>query len=395
MNWLTKLMDRSFRTLGYEKAWNPAPLSGLALGADAPKMPDPSSRNYYPYLRAYADRGWVYACVSMIAQTLSGAGFILKDGRGRQVEKHPALDLLYKPNPLMSGRDLLQWIAGSLELTGNAFLLKDARAGQRPTELFPLMAHLVEILPGDDAARPVRGYKYRAGGRTAVYQPEDVVHIKYFNPFDVFYGLPPLAAARHCADTLSAAERYNRSFFDNSANVSGVLTADGRLDDATRARIMHAWQDCHRGESNAHKVALLEGGLKWQATGMSQRDMDFISGIKLNREAVLAVFHVPPALVGVYDHAPQFNTKEQQRIFWQGAIIPKLTLVLDALSNLLLPDFGDKDLWLEPDLSQVSALLEDEEGRSRAAKNYFDMGFPREAVAQALGLPFPAKGGKQ
>ena len=394
MNWLTQIVDRSFRSMGYQKACA-VPQSGLALGSDSPRMPDPSSRNYYPYLRAYADKGWVYACVSAIAQAMSGAGFLLKDGRGRPVKKHPVLDLLYRPNPLMSGRDLFQWIAGSLELTGNAFLLKDARAGARPTELFPLMAHLVEILPGESAERPIRGYKYRAGGKTAVYQPEDVVHIKYFNPFDMFYGLPPLAAARNAADTLSAAERYNRAFFDNSANVSGVLTADTRLDDAARSRIMRAWLDCHRGEGNAHKVALLEGGLKWQATGMSQRDMDFISGIKLNRETVLAVFHVPPALVGVYDHAPQFNTKEQQRIFWQTTLTPKLTLVLDALSNSLLPDFGEPELWLEPDLSLVSALHEDEEGRSRAAKNYFDMGFSRDEVTDALGLPFPRKGGNQ
>ncbi|MCX5783108.1 MAG: phage portal protein, partial [Elusimicrobia bacterium] len=333
----------------------------LELGADSSRLPDPSARNYYPYSRSYADKPWVYACVSVITDAISDLNIALKNERGEVIKDHALLKLFYKPNSFMSGKNLMRWIAGSLELTGNAYLLKDARRSGAPSELFPLVSHFVEVMPGKSAQKPVEGYKYRAGGKTAIYQAQDVVHIKYFNPFDFYYGLSPLSAARYAADTLSAAETYNRAFFDNSAMISGVLSTDQRLDASSRSRIMSAWQDRHRGEAKAHKVALLEGGLKWQAIGMSQKDMDFVAGMKLNRETVLAVFHVPPALVGVYDHAPQFNTKEQQRIFYSTCVLPKTSLILDAFNEFLAGEFDPSGkIYFEADISAISALREDE-----------------------------------
>ncbi|WP_424244713.1 HK97 family phage portal protein [Elusimicrobium posterum] len=354
------------------------------------RLPDPSGHNYAPYVEAYADKPWIYACVSIISETMSSMDFLLKNSEGEILNSHPALNLLYKPNPFMTGRALRQWICASLELTGNAYVLKDAPAADgSPRELFPLLSHLVEIVPGKSAAEPVQGYKYRVGGKTAYYRAKDVIHFKYFNPFDFFYGLSPLAAARSAADAIDSAQAYNRAFFENSATISGILSTESKLDDSSRTRIVKAWTDKYNGAQKAHKVALLEGGLKWQAIGMSQRDMDFISGVKMNRETILSIFHVPPALAGVYDHAPQFNTKEQQRIFYQTCILPKASLIWETFTEFLMPDFDKTcQLYLTADTSSVSVLKEDESERAAAAKIYHEIGFSKEEITAALGLPF-------
>ncbi len=362
----------------------------MELASDSGKLPNPSTHNYAPYVEAYGDKAWVYACVSTISETVATADFVLKNEKGELIQKHPALDLMYKPNKFMTGRQLRQWIIASLELTGNAYILKDAHTKDgRPKELFPLLSHLVEIIPGEDSSNPVEGYKYRVGSNTAYYKAEDVIHFKYFNPFDFFYGLSPLAAARAAADTLESAEQYNRSFFDNSATISGVLFTDNKLDDVSRKRIVKAWQEKYQGSSKAHKVALLEGGLKWQSIGVSQKDMDFISSMKLSRETVLAIFHVPPALVGIFDHAPQFNTKEQQRIFWQTCILPKQNNMWETFTEFLLSEFDNYNtLYFDKDNSGVSSLKEDEVQRAQAAKIYSDIGFSRQEIVEGLSLPF-------
>ena len=362
---------------------------GAQLNSDV-KLPAPSARNYAPYVDAYGDKAWVYACVNIIAETAAAADFNLKNAAGEIVPKNPALDLLYRPNRFMSGRQLRQWIIASLELTGNAYILKDSQDGSgRPGELFPLLSQMTEIVPGKKSSSPVEGYKYRAGSQTAYYKADDVIHFKYFNPFDFFYGLSPLAAARHAVETLDKAESFNKAFFENSGTLSGILQTDAKLDDAARARIMKAWTDKYQSAAKAHKVALLEGGLKWQNTSLSQRDMDFISGMKLSRETILSIFHVPPALAGIYDHAPQFNTREQQRIFWQTCVHPKQTLMLETLTEFLLPHFDEtRTMYFDKDTSNISVLKEDEITRAQAAKIYFDMGFGRSEIAAALGLPF-------
>ncbi|MGN0023041.1 MAG: phage portal protein, partial [Elusimicrobiaceae bacterium] len=158
--------------------------------------------------------------------------------------------------------------------------------------------------------------------------------------------------------------------------------------------------DKYQGSAKAHKVALLEGGLKWQNISLSQRDMDFISGIKLNRETILSIFHVPPALVGLFDHAPQFNTKEQQRIFWQTCVHPKQTLILETFTEFLLPDFDkSRTLYFDKDASSVACLKEDLLELAQAAKIYAEIGYDKTQIAQALNLPFATErenaGGKK
>lgn len=357
------------------------------------RLPSASSHNYAPYVEAYGEKSWIYACVNVIAETVSSAEFNLKDEHGRIISAHPALDLMYRPNKIMSGRFLRQWITASLELTGNAYVLKDSiRPDGTPAELFPLLSQLVEVIPGKNSRNPVQGYKYRAGSQTAYYKPEEIIHFKYFNPFDFFYGLSPISAARRALETLDKAETFNRAFFDNSGTLSGILQTDGRLDEASRSRIMKAWSDKYQGAGKAHKVALLEGGLKWQNISLSQKDMDFISGIKLNRETILSIFHVPPALVGLFDHAPQFNTKEQQRIFWQTCVHPKQTLILETLTEFLLPDFdAGRTLYFDKDASSVSCLKEDMLELAQAAKIYHEMGYNKAEISQALNLPFGGK----
>ena len=379
----TKTEKKSAGTdIGLNMFMNLPPLSDNIL-------PSPSSHNYAPYTESYGDKAWVYACVNVIAETTSTADFVLKDGNGQIILRHPALDLLYRPNNFMSGRSLRQWIIASLELTGNAYILKDKLNSRgEPGELFPLLSQLVEIIPGKTPEEPIAGYKYRAGAKTAYYKASDIIHFKYFNPFDFFYGLSPLAAARKSIENLDKAETYNRAFFDNCGTLSGILYTEGKLDDQARTRLMNAWNSKYRSAAKAHQVALLEGGLKWQNTALSQKDMDFISSMQLSRETILAVFHVPPALVGVFEHSPQFTTKEQQRIFWQTCIHPKQTLMLETLTEFLLPHFDKtRTMYFDKDISNISALKEDELQRAQAAKIYYEMGFSKAEIATALGLP--------
>ncbi len=388
---IMNLLQKIFKTKKDTKSFLAPTI--VELTSQNTALPPPASHNYAPYIEAYADKAWVYSCVSIISQSVAAADFVLKDGTGEIISKHPALNLLYKPNPFMTGRQLREWIITSLELTGNAYVLKDSTTHDgAPRELFPLLSHLVEIVPSKNPSEPVQGYKYRAGSKTAYYAAKDVIHFKYFNPQDFYYGLSPLSAARESLDTLTSAETYNKSFFNNSAVLSGVLSTEGRLDEVSRQRLLKAWNDKYSSAQRAHKVAVLEGGLKWQNIGMSQKDMEFIEGVKMSRETVMSIFHVPPALVGVFDKSPQYSTKEQQRVFYQTCVLPKQTLILETLTEFLLADFDHtRQMYFDKDLSNISVLKEDETLRAQAAKIYHEMGFSKEEIAEALGLPFGSK----
>src|SRR4051812_7761183 len=84
-----------------QKSANPA-IFGFVAPSSMPKMGEKE------YLKAY--RGWVYACTNAIAQRISEIEVNLekknKDG-WKEVDSHPALDILHNVNDFMSYSDLM------------------------------------------------------------------------------------------------------------------------------------------------------------------------------------------------------------------------------------------------------------------------------------------------
>jgi SPP1 gp7 family putative phage head morphogenesis protein len=87
--------------------------------------------------------------------------------------------------------------------------------------------------------------------------------------------------------------------------------------------------------------------------------MEFVNTKKLTREDILGVFGVPPSMVGVFEYANYANTKEQQKIFWQNTMMPKLSK-MEAVINSFLVQPYDPNLICKFDYSGIEALHEDQ-----------------------------------
>lgn len=359
-----RIIDKILEVFGYQKAAGRMFRPDITAGFYG-FMGKPTPQNYQKYLQQYADAGWVYSCVNRIAT--KGAGVPLKLYRKRkdkgqvimdEVTEHPLLHLLETVNPYMSGYDLKEATLTYEELAGNAYWLLDMFVGGKPTEIYPLNPHRVQILPSKEEL--VAEYKYHVGGgQWLSLEKSTVLHFKYFNPTNDYYGISPLSAARIAVDTQTYADKYNRNFFINSAEPRGALISTGELSQPQRDRVVAGWQNMHRGVANAHKTALLEGDIKWEPIGIKQKDMEFIKSKKMTREDILGAFGVPPALVGIFEYANYANSKEQRQIFWKDTMIPKLLKMASVINSFLVQPY-DKDLICAFDLTGIEALQSDE-----------------------------------
>jgi len=358
-----RAIDRIMEAFGYTKA-SRLFRTDVTTGIYG-TMGKPTPQNYQKYMQQYADAAWVYSCVYRIATQAASVPLKLykkkkKDGQITmdEITDHPLLTLLETVNPFMSGCDLKEATLTYEELSGNAYWLLDMFIGGKPTEIYPLNPHKVKIVPS--AKEYVAGYKYSIGGGQAIdIEKEAILHFKYFNPADEYYGLSPLSAGRLAVDTQTSSDTYNRNFFINSAEPRGALVAAGELTEPQRNRIIAGWQAMHRGVANAHKTALFEGEVKWEPIGINQKDMEFISTKKMTREDIMAVFGVPPSLVGVFEYANYANTREQQKIFWLNTMMPKLTKVEAVINSFLVQPY-DPNLVCKFDYSGIEALQEDQ-----------------------------------
>ena len=90
-------------------------------------------------------------------------------------------------------------------------------------------------------------------------QKEEVMHIPGLG-FDGLVGYSPIALARNAVGMPMACEEYGASFFANGARPSGVREHPGVLKDP--AKVRDSWNAVYRGTGNAHKVAVLEEGVR-------------------------------------------------------------------------------------------------------------------------------------
>jgi HK97 family phage portal protein len=361
----TGLMDTIAGWLGYaptQKSVGQGLLSAFARNTGG--APRPTVHNMGKYLERYADQAWVFACINLIQA--KGAEVPLRVYRvtaeGLQHQPgHPLQKLLEQANPIQSGYDLREATHGYVELTGNSYWLLDAFVAGKPTEIYALNPAYIKIKT--DTKEFVTGYVYEVNGQVIeTFKASEILHFKTWNPLDEFYGMARIAAARDASDSMLFADVYNKTFFENSAESGGALTTDQPIEQDAGTRILQAWESNHKGPRKAHKIALLHSGLKFQPTTITHKDMEFSALKDKTREDILAVFRIPPVMLGIMDEG-NVSKKEQRKVFWQDSMIPRLRKIENVINEFLVKPWGT-DLVVMHDLSQIEDLQEDKKARA-------------------------------
>ena len=266
---------------------------------------------------------------------------------------------------LVQASGLMERAAAAQLLHGNAYVRLAVDGQDRPAELHLMRPERVSL--ACDADGWPSGYVYRAGGQTSRIAKRDplgrlqIAHLKALNPGDDQYGLGCLDAAVAAASVHNRASRWNKALLDNAARPSGALVyqpADGSsLSGEQFDRLRSELSEQFAGSANAGRPLLLDGGLKWQALGLSPADMDFVAVKEAAARDIALAFGVPPVLIGLPGDATYANAREAGRALYRQTILPMAEGMLRELSAML----GD---WMEPvriavDTDKISELSED------------------------------------
>jgi HK97 family phage portal protein len=321
-------------------------------------QPQWTPRNYAALAReGFAGNAIGYRCVRMIAEAASAIPLLLYQ-QNKELITHPLLQILQRPNPSQTQRDLIENIVSYLLVAGNSYI-EVSRLEGTPRELVVLRPDRVKVVAGSNGWP--EAYDYSVYGATARLHAENVLHLKLFNPLDDYYGQSPLEAAQRSIDTHNAASAWNKAMLDNAARPCGALVfaaSEGRLTNEQFTRIKTELEATYQGASNAGRPMILEGGLDWKEMGYSPQAMEFTETKNASAREVALAFGVPPMLLGIPGDNTFSNYAEANRTFWRQAVVPILGRVTEALTHFIGPDFGE-DLRLSFDLDQVEALAPD------------------------------------
>jgi len=308
-------------------------------------------------IAGYKSNATVYACVNLIAKSVGRISWYVIDRKGEEVDSHPALELLKKPNDRQSGGRMLEELVSYMLLSGNGYLLKTFGVNEkRPGALFVLRPDRVraELSREGEILAWIYGVEKR-------YKPEDVLQIKEFNPVNEVYGLGRVEVSARDVDILNAAKEWNLKLIQNDMRPSGVFNFEQELTEEQRERLREVLSEEYAGRANAGKFIITEGKGTWTQASVNPKDVDWLSGQKYMMRQICAVFGVPSELLGDSENKTYSNYKEARRALYEEAVLPIMDLLRDELDGWLMSGYED-GCQLLYDRDKIEALQE-EQGR--------------------------------
>ena len=291
----------------------------------------------------------VYACVRILAEAVASLPLHVyeyqDDGGKKLVHDHPLYYLLHdEPNLEMTSFVFRETLMSHLLIWGNAYAQIIRDGAGRVLGLYPLLPDKMDVQRDD------RGNIYYVYSRNSDENPmfkeygdirlkaEDVLHIPGLG-FDGLIGYSPIAMAKNAVGMTLACEEYGASFFANGANPGGVLEHPGVLKDPSKVR--ESWNSVYRGVNNAHKIAVLEEGMKYQQIGIPPEEAQFLETRKFQINEIARLYRIPPHMVGDLDKSSFSNIEQQSLEFVKYTLDPWVIRWEQSLQrSLLLP--GEK-----------------------------------------------------
>ena len=150
---------------GEQKRFAAAPLIQLHTVG----RPQWTPRNYAALAKeGFAGNAIGYRCVRMLAEAAGSVPLLVYEGE-KELTSHPLKQLLARPNPAQTGRELLENILSFLLVAGNSYTEVSTLDGT-PRELVALRPDRVKVVAGGNGWP--EAYEYAVGGSTARLSPE-------------------------------------------------------------------------------------------------------------------------------------------------------------------------------------------------------------------------------
>jgi HK97 family phage portal protein len=335
------------------------------LGANGAVWPE---RNYENFAReAYIKNVINFRCVKEISQSVCSVSWKLFEGDDKnktEVNTHPIIDLLKRPNPEDSFSFLISKAISYLPLSGNTYIESvGPSTGPNkgvPQELWVLRPDRMKVLV-EKSTGMIKGYQYEIGGRKTQWDVDlitgksPILHLKKFHPLNDTYGLADVEPTARDIDISNSASSWKKNMMDNEGRPGMVFGVDKDIGDQQFDKLVKYLNEKHSGAANAGKNLLVTGLNKAYPYAFKPKEMDFLkSDIEVSRKIAIGM-GVPPMIIGIPGESTFANFSEAVLFFWETTIWFYLRFIKGELNNWF---FGadNENLFLDFMLDDIPAL---------------------------------------
>jgi len=284
---------------------------------------------------------WSYSGIHRIAMASLAAELSVKRRAGEDTEdipNHPIEILVQSPNPDMS-REYL-WIHTIYSLYLKAaywFIYPDSRGNI--AELWPMPFSRVTPIP-NESPNPeslFAGflYKFKNGQQELMIPRDNVVYLRFPDPFDPYGAMSPLKALLNAVMLDVAQTSWNTNLFDaNKGLPASIISVPETLDNNQLEQVRRDLRD-----NVGQRMVTRAGLVTVQFMQETHQEIQFLEGLKFNQETIYKVLGVPISE----------ETQDGQRWFINNTVWPVLQMIAGQITTQLTKPYFGPDIFAEFD----------------------------------------------
>ncbi len=315
----------------------------------------------------------IYSIINLISTTAASIPFYnyIKDSEGKLTDAKDTDELsimLENPFEGMSKFESFYAICATILMQGECIMWKfkpeNGPNKGKVSKLFYMAPQNVNIKVTTTFPRKIVAYQYVEEGQVVMddIPPEEIIHIKYFNPQHgisgaELRGLSPLRILSKRNTQADSIISVTTAQLQNGG-VPGILTEKGdyaeiKENSDRRKADMYKW---FNEPSNKGMPYPAGGDLEYIALGLKLADMEVADLEKITFKKFCNVFCVSDRLFNNDATGSEISDDNARVGLYTNAVLPLLKRVRDSLNNKLVPEFKGNKYYINFDVSEIQEL---------------------------------------
>lgn len=279
--------------------------------------------------------------------------------------------IMQNPNPLQGWTEFIEKALGFKLLTGNTYihgvLLENGANAGTVNEMWIMPSQYMNIKASTGAEALITGYELDYGSQKAQFTPEEVLHMKYWNPdYEAagshLYGLSPLRAAARVVRQSNDAYTAQSALLQNSGAM-GILAVDpDTMSEEQGSALERSYYNKYGGADKRGKIVITAAKMQWQQIGMNSVDLAIVESQKYSLRDLCNIYQINSALLNDPDNKTYNNMREARKALYMEKVCPELDSIRDELNRWLVGRYNQKtgrEYYIDYDLESIPSLQSD------------------------------------
>ena len=287
-----------------------------------------------------------FSGIQLISSTIASIPIHVRNIQSGDIVSH-TIDSAFT-NSLLNKFNLMKQLIWDLYVNGNGlFYIKRAGDGT-PIELIYCPSGSYSVIYNESNRKL---YYLNPTITTKKIEPINVIHL-VMNSKDGINGKGIPLYAKQILDIALATDKHAKNYFENGANIDGILKSSKPLRTDQKMDIKQSWQQVH-GAGKQGGIAVIGNDMEYTAIGNSANEAQMLESRKFNAEEVCRYLCIDPILLGI-SGASAYNSIEQAQLsFLSHCIYPLISLIEAEFNRKLLKPSEKGTLYIDFDENHI------------------------------------------